>query len=202
MTTGALERFLAPMSTRIRMMVARAVCRAVNDAGGLQAVQVSLLADEVKDGVERVQNYGLTSVPLPGAEGVAVFVGGNRDHGVVIAMDDRRYRLKGLEGGEVALYTLDDQEAHGHRIVLRRGGLIEVFGQDVHLNAAGVLRLEGDGVEVHGRTYVQTDVHGKGQRETHAGGTAYTVDSYTAGASGSSTEHGLAQPALASDLPG
>ncbi|MFV2291099.1 baseplate assembly protein, partial [Escherichia coli] len=44
---------------------------------------------------------------------------GDRSHGVVVVVADRRYRLKGLRRGEVALY--DDQ---GQSVVLTRSGLV------------------------------------------------------------------------------
>ncbi len=75
---------------KLRLMVARAVVNLVNDANGLQLLQVSALADETRDGVERAQNYGLTSVPLPGATVVMVAVAGSRDHLMAVAVDDLR----------------------------------------------------------------------------------------------------------------
>ena len=95
-------------------MVARAVVQLVTDSSKLQTVQLGILADETREGCERFQQYGFTSVPLAGAEAVAVFVGGRRDHGLVIAVDDRRYRKKGLQPGEVALYQKD-----GHFVLLK-----------------------------------------------------------------------------------
>lgn len=118
-------KLIQPYARRIRLTVSRGIVRLVNDALKLQEVQIALLADETRDGVERFQNYGLTSVPLSGAEGVFLSVGGSRDHGIVIAIDDRRYRLKGLLPGEVALY--DDQ---GQVIKLKRGKAIEITGCD------------------------------------------------------------------------
>lgn len=186
---------LQPITRRIRMMVARGVVRVVYDGLKMQGLQASFMQGEVKDGLEHFQPYGFTHHPHAGAEAVAVFLGGNRDHGIVIVVDDRRYRLKPLAAGEVALY--DDL---GQMVHLKRNGAV-VKAQNIHLNADGVLRLEGDGVEIHGRTYLQEGVQGKGQRETWAGGTDYNVDSYTTGASGGSTEHGLNQPAIPSDHP-
>lgn len=197
-----LSRLLEPLVQRLRLMVGRAVITAVNAGGGMQVVQAEVLADEVKNAVEHFQPYGFTSTPLPGAEAVMVFVGGNRDHGISIVIDDRRYRLKGLEGGDVALYTdLDDGDGAPHKVVLRRDRQIDVFGKDVHIKADGVLRLDGDGVEIHGRTYVQQDVHGKGQRDTHVVDVNYRIDKYTTGAVNTTLEHGLDQTDIPSDHP-
>lgn len=107
------------IADRVRGMISRAVIGLVNDAAKLQALQVTLLAGQTPDDVERFQSYGLTSVPHPGAEGIALAIGGSTGHTVVIAVDDRRYRIKGLANGEVALY--DDI---GHRVHLTRAGVV------------------------------------------------------------------------------
>lgn len=127
------SKLIQPYARRIRLTVSRGIVRLVNDALKLQEVQIALLADETRDQVERFQNYGLTSVPLSGAEGVFLSVGGSRDHGIVIAIDDRRYRLKGLQPGEVALY--DDQ---GQMIKLKRGKAIEITGCDTLIATCAV----------------------------------------------------------------
>lgn len=136
----AIAKLTAPLQRRIMLMVGRAVVNLVNDSLALQGVQVSLLADEVRDNVERFQNYGLTSHPHPGAEGIVVCVGGSRDHAVVIACDDRRYRLVGLEQGEVALY--DDL---GQSVVLTREGLVMRAAEGKDINAYTVnFRVHGN----------------------------------------------------------
>lgn len=110
------------LQNRIMMIVGRAVLEAVNaDNDDLQTVKLSLLRGENRDGVEHFQPYGFTSNPQPGAEAVVVFPGGNRDHGLAVVIDDRRFRLQGLEKGEVAIYT--DQ---GDKIHIKRGGSIEI----------------------------------------------------------------------------
>jgi len=125
-----VNQMLQPLRDRVMLMVARGVLKLVNDAGGLQTAQIGLLEDELRDKVERVQDYGLTSNPLPGAEPVVLFVGGNRDHGLIIKVDDRRYRLKGLKSGEVALYTDEGDFIH-----LKRDRNIEVKTLHVLINA-------------------------------------------------------------------
>lgn len=117
-----INKLLNPIKRRVMLTVGRAILSAAaDDSKKMQSLQISLLSDETKDDVERFQNYGFTSVPFEGAEACTVFVGGDRDHGIVIAVDDRRYRLKGLEAGEVAMYTDQDD-----KIVLKRDGTIEV----------------------------------------------------------------------------
>lgn len=133
-----LRRVLKPLANRIANLVSRAIVRRVDDSTKWQTVQVDVLNEETRDGVERPQNYGFTSVPLAGAEAVVLFVGGSRAHGLAVAVDDRRHRLKGLQPGEVAVYT--DQ---GDSVVIRRGGTIEVTAATkVTLNAP-VVELAG-----------------------------------------------------------
>lgn len=130
----AIEKYTAPIWRRVLQTVARAVIKNSLDTGGVQKLQLLVLADELLDGVDRVQEYGFTSRPMTGAEAVMVCVGGNRDHPVVIAVDDRRYRIKALEEGEVAIY--DDQD---QKIVLKRGNKIEVTTPgEVEVNAQTV----------------------------------------------------------------
>ena len=111
----------APLARRVRLMVGRGIVRLVNDSTKIQEVQISALADMVRDRAERFQNYGITSNPFPDAEAAYVSVGGSTDHIIIIAVDDRRYRLKSLAPGEVSLY--DDQ---GQKVHLKRDGKIEV----------------------------------------------------------------------------
>lgn len=152
MSEAAIRR----IGNRLRLVVARAVLGLVNDAAKLQAVQVTLQAGVVRDKVERFQQYGMTSVPLPGAEGIALAVGASTDHTVVINVDDRRYRLTGLQGGEVALY--DDL---GHKVYLTRTGIvIDGAGQQVLMQNLTKLRVEA-GIESTGPIKDLCDTGGK-----------------------------------------
>jgi len=135
----ALQRALRPLAQRLQLMISRAVVLLVNDGTSLQGLQVSLLADEVRDDVEHFQPYGFTSVPHPGAEAIAASVAGSRDHVVVVVVDDRRYRLRGLAQGEVAIYTDE-----GDQVVIRRGGTIEVTAATKVLITAPQVQCTGN----------------------------------------------------------
>jgi phage baseplate assembly protein V len=111
----------AETNRRVAMLVTRGRMAVADDKKKLQQVQVELLADESKDGVERFQQYGFTSVPLEGAEALAVFLGGGRDHAVVVAIDDRRHRLTDLKPGDVAIYN-----DTGAKIVIGRDRTITI----------------------------------------------------------------------------
>lgn len=108
-------------------MLARATLTRADDDHKMQENAVEILKGEKKTGLERFQNYGFSSVPLKetggtsheAAEAIVAFIGGNRSHGVIIAVDDRRHRPKGLKEGESVLY--DDQ---GQKIYLTRDGIV------------------------------------------------------------------------------
>jgi phage baseplate assembly protein V len=139
-----INRMLSPLRNRIANMVGRAVLQLVDDSKKMQLLQVGLLAEESREAVERFQNYGFTSVPLAGAEGVLVFVGGRRDHGLAIAVDDRRYRKKNLESGEVAMYTDE-----GDFFIIKRGGIVDLTAAtSVDVNTAAATVTASDTFDV------------------------------------------------------
>ena len=129
------ERLSRPLRRRVMLMVGRAVLAVVDDGRRMQAVQVEGLAGEILDGAERMQNYGFTSHPHPGAEALLLAVGGMRQHPIVAAVDDRRHRPTGLAEGEVCLYTSEDAADNPHRVLLKTG-------RKAHVLAAGEIRLE------------------------------------------------------------
>lgn len=114
-----IRQMLRPLETRLSNMVARAVVSLVNDGLKMQGLQLQVLDGETRGNVERFQSYGLTSVPLEGAEAVVLFVGGRRDHGLAVAVDDRRHRPRNLAAGEVMLYTDEGAQLH-----LKRGRIV------------------------------------------------------------------------------
>ena len=147
MSQRDLRRWLEPLRRKIRLIVNRAIVTAVQDAGGLQLVQVKGLPGELLDSLERFQNFGFSSVPVPGAEAVVAFIGASRSHGVVVALDDRRYRPRNLGPGESIVYSKDGD------FVRVKNGAIEVQSSgEVSVNAPTVT-IEGDsGVTVNGGT--------------------------------------------------
>ena len=161
----SFSQLLAPLARRIRLLTARAVITVINDALKMQAVQVKLLDGEVCDNVERFQNYGFTSVPFSGAEGVYLSIGGDRDHGVVICVDDRRYRLKSLQPGETALYDDQGQKVHLTRngiVVDAAGKLVTVqSATTVTIKASTKVRMETPLLEVTGEIKDNCDTTGK-----------------------------------------
>lgn len=120
------------------MLVSRCIISLVDDSTAMQLVQISLMHNEAKSKVEHVQNYGFTSHPENGAEAVVVFINGNRDHGLVLAVDDTRYRITNLPEGGVAVYDND-----GNYIKLTKSTGIELSApnQKVVIKASGNIEI-------------------------------------------------------------
>ncbi|MEG2173150.1 MAG: phage baseplate assembly protein V [Desulfovibrionaceae bacterium] len=118
------------MSTRIRNMVARATILLVNAGARVQSLQARLLGNEVGDSLEYFEHYGFTSNPHAGLEAAVLFMGGSRDHGIIVGVADRKFRIKGLKSGEVAIYTDE-----GDKILLQRDRKMTVETLHLTINA-------------------------------------------------------------------
>lgn len=112
----------------------RTVIKAVR-AGKVQLIDVKGRGEDFTD-KELFQQYGLASRPLPESEGILLFIGGV-DNAVVIATEDRRYRIA-LEEGEVAIYSDE-----GDKIHLKRGKEISIHsGGKVMVDAATLIDMK------------------------------------------------------------
>ncbi len=138
--TGDIDKRIERALGRIRLAF-RGVINLVNAAAHVQFVQGEGFASEKLRDNELFQHYGFTSHPLPGTMAVVLPIGGKTAHGIVIATEHATYRLKGLESGEVALYTDEDGNG-GHRIVLKRGREIELVA------GASSIVLKPDGITI------------------------------------------------------
>lgn len=121
----------------------RTVIKAVR-AGKIQLIDVKG-RDEDFTGKELFQQYGHASRPLPESEGILLFLGGV-DNAIVIATEDRRYRIA-LEEGEVALYTDEGDKVHlkrnkeihiksGNKVKIEATTIVEVIAPTVNVTAA------------------------------------------------------------------
>jgi phage baseplate assembly protein V len=143
-----LDRWISPLRNRVANSIARAVVTAVNSAGGMQVVQLGVLAGETVDDGEHFEPYGFTSRPQAGAEAVVLFPNGDRSQPLVVAVGDRRYRIKGLADGEAAIYNDTGAKvvllADGNiRCVPKAGGRVDITDSE------GTPLLVTDGL-VHG----------------------------------------------------
>ncbi|MGA6047017.1 phage baseplate assembly protein V [Escherichia coli] len=139
-------RTIEAMQRQLLGLIGRAVVKSISAATKCQTVDVSLIAGEPKAGVEHLEPYGFTARANSGAEAVVLFPDGDRSHAVVVTVSDRRYRLKGLQTGEVAVY--DDQ---GQSVTLTREGIVvDGAGKTITFRNAPEARFEMD-LEVTGQ---------------------------------------------------
>ena len=146
----ALNRFLHPLKVKISLMVARAIVRVISDAEQVQKLQLTVMGDTVDD-AERFEEYGYASKPLANSEALALFIGGNQDLGIVVAVHDRRYRPRDLSGGDSKMYTYGNSASNKHHVWLK-GATREVDIQGDHVtikdNGGGSVTIEATSVIV------------------------------------------------------
>lgn len=135
--------------------IGRAFITGTDDSKMWQEVTHQGHQDEQADGIEHVHPYGFTSNVQPptgdqGAEGIVVYPTGDRSHGVMVAVGDRRFRMKGLANGEVAIHDDQGQKVHLTRagIVIQTSGSISITG--------GAITCNGSSVKING----QVDING------------------------------------------
>lgn len=133
-------RMLGPLRRSIGNMVARGVVAAVNAANKMQTIQMRLMSDEAKSDVEHFEPYGYTSHPLAGAEGVVLFPDGDRSHGMLLVVADRRFRIKSLRPGEVAIHDDLGQKVH----LTRDGIVVDGAGLPILFHNTPLYTIEAD----------------------------------------------------------
>jgi len=149
-----IQRFLEPLRINIRSMILKAIVRRVDDSQEMQLIQIDLLHESTKSFVERIQNFGFTSNPKSGSQALALFLNGNKDHGIIIAVDDVSYRMKSLPEGGTAVY-----DAFGNSIVLTSSGIaistasgkeVEISCKDCNINleSGGKFSVAGSNLTV------------------------------------------------------
>ncbi|MCG8292242.1 phage baseplate assembly protein V [Pseudomonas entomophila] len=160
----------------MRNFLARGVVALVDAGRKLQGLQMRLTADEVKDGMEHFEPYGFTSNPLPGAEALAAFLGGDRSHGVVVCVADRRFRLQALKSGEVAIYTDE-----GDRLHFKRGRVIEIETLTLKVKADTAVEFDTPVIRTTGQIVSQGDQIAAGVSQVNHPHTGVTVGNQQSG---------------------
>lgn len=127
---------------RLRLVVGRCVLTATKYKDDELLSDVELVAGEKRRGLDYLQQYGFSSRPKGEVEGVALFIGGSRENGVVVAT---RSDNADLGEGEVKVHS-----PFGSSVYLKKDGSVEIESAgDVTVKTGkgiGKLRVEG-GVE-------------------------------------------------------
>lgn len=118
----------------VKRLVGRGRGIVQSDTGPVQLVQLHMSAVEVHDDIPRIAEYGLSSCPPDGFTGVALFFGGDRTSGVVIATQHQSFRFPNLQKGESALH-----DNLGQSVYLSKNGIVitDKAGSIVHMNGDG-----------------------------------------------------------------
>jgi hypothetical protein len=159
---------------RVFHQAVRMTLNKANDNPMMQELNFDGMMQEGRKIVERIQAFGISTMPLPrddqggdsgsgggsagggdapmkgpAAEGLAVFLGGQRNHPVVLAIDDRRHRPMGLKPGESFQYDHQGQ------------------GTLIRLAATYILSLDdqGDGQAPGGKMLRDAEGHDTGQSQ-------------------------------------
>lgn len=130
-----LRANLAAAARRAFVGISRATLAKADDSKRWQEVTVKDEIGRQFSNVEVAHPYGFTAVAKPpdddrhtkAAEVVMVFLDGDMSHPMVIATGDRRFRLKNLQPGEVAIH--DDQ---GQQIYLSRDRIVVHSTKEIH----------------------------------------------------------------------
>lgn len=163
-TRGGGEGGIRDTHQRVMNMIARGRLTAIDDSEGMQFAQVSLLRNEAKARVERFQQYGFSANAPAGSEAVVLFVGGGRDHGIIMSIENRKSRIRGQAPGEVAMYSDE-----GDYIVLKRGNQIELGTDRLIIRAeveiiieAPKITVRAPEIAIEGTINLQGDLHASG----------------------------------------
>jgi phage gp45-like len=130
------EALLDPILAKIRLMVGRCVILASKYKDGELLADIELLAGEKRRGVEFLQQFGFSSRPKGDVEGIALFVGGSRDNGVVIST---RGECPDLKEGEVRVHS-----PFGSSITLKDDGTVELVTNSKKFRFVGDIEATGD----------------------------------------------------------
>jgi phage baseplate assembly protein V len=132
-----------------------------DDTTAVQSHQIEGHVGEVRNGAIRLQAPGFSSMPLPGAKGIALYPGGQRANAVIVATEDTRYRMKGLKPGEGNFYGVDGADAKGEggtawsALKALSGQIAKLWGKTITIGDGNTITIN-----VSGQTINMTVTHG------------------------------------------
>lgn len=150
------NKLLNPLRRKIRQLFTRGLVTLVDPTTLMQTLQVELLSGEVLDKVEHFEGYGFTAHPNDGAEVLTVSLNGRRSHTIVLTVADRRFRLKNLAKGEVAIYTDEGDVIHfkrGNHIYIDSANQVTVKAATKVVMDAPLVEFTGD-VDISGEATI------------------------------------------------
>lgn len=127
--------------------------------------KVGLMADEVMDSLEFPQTYGFKSAPpkTDTAEVITAHFGGNRNHGTILKIFDRKLMPNDLNEGDVTLYGLHNErimiDADGN-ILLNNANIAITLDNDGSMTLASntTIKLDAPTVTIEGNLQINGDL--------------------------------------------
>lgn len=134
-----MKSFLRSIQAKLANLIVRGFVSLLSDSSGVQVVQLQLRKDETASDVEHPQEFGFSSNCPAGSEALAMFLMGDRDHGVSLLQFHRTKRKKDLLQGESAVYN-----DHGCTIHLKSGAIVQLTAATQFEFISALLSLTGN----------------------------------------------------------
>lgn len=143
------DRALLKVWSRVQNMVRYVAINVSNDTTPTQTHQTTGYVNEVRDNIPRIQHFGHSSLPPVGAKGLVLTgVAGDQGEGVIISVDDPRYRPTGLQAGEHANWMVDGPSAKDGtggtmRLLLKgaQGWIATLFGKTINVGDTNAVTI-------------------------------------------------------------
>jgi phage baseplate assembly protein V len=137
-----IKHVIAPFSRRVSLMISRCVLNIIDDTTKTQSAQAEFFSGEVHDNAEVWQQFGFTSVPPSGSEGIALFIGGERQNPFIVATENKDTRVKNLKQGEACLYS-----SCGDTITLKENNSAELKTKKLSIKSNSI-SIQNDSCEL------------------------------------------------------
>ena len=111
------------LKNKIYLMIGRAILKAATNTTKTATIQVTGLKGETISGIEYFSPYGFEGMPSAGQAAI-VFINGNRDQGIALALHDRETRPKTLEPDETELWS-----KFNNYVKCNKSGEVEINGK-------------------------------------------------------------------------
>lgn len=132
---------------QIRSMISRGRLLETNDAGDYQTIKAKGFAAEELEDVVRHQQFGLSSNPGSGAEGLLLRLGGRAERTIAILFELLGKRPKSLPVGSTALYNAFDIV---WKLLATKSDL-DHGGKNLHVRNAAKVKIEAsDWIQLDG----------------------------------------------------
>lgn len=146
------EAMIQELLNRTSNAATRGVLLESDDGNGAQRQRMRGFYGEELTDVQHWQPFGLSASAPPGADVLAVCLGGNRDGTQVICTTHPDHRPTGQLPGETTLY-----DAGGQKVTLNSSGITiaDQFGSTVTMASGGVVTIAAADVKIKGNLAVE-----------------------------------------------